>query len=123
MRPAEIHYLKYRPLYEEAIKTFVCEHCIDHGADGVCHSKDPQSCAVFRYLKDLVEIAFELHERKVEPYAQAVRQRLCLTCKNSSADGEKCGVRECLDCALDRYLPLVLEAIEKVQSTLAASKN
>ncbi|MBI3316112.1 MAG: hypothetical protein HYZ87_03970 [Candidatus Omnitrophica bacterium] len=52
-----------------------------------------------------------------------VRQRLCLTCKNSSVDGEKCWVRDCLDCAPDRYLPLVLEAIEKVQSALAASKN
>ena len=111
-------FFENRALYEEAVRRRVCEHCEDMGADGVCQTKDPEGCGVFRNLPELVRIARELHEPSVEPYVRAVREHVCFYCKNSSASGEQCEVRGKLDCGLDRYLPLVIDAIEEVDRKL-----
>ena len=105
-------------LYEQAVKKRVCSKCVDFGADGICHSHDPQGCAVMRNLEELVRIAESLHELKLDPYIQAVRQHLCEKCLNRHSDGT-CDVRGALDCGLDRYLELVIEAIEEVDKILA----
>ena len=103
-----------KELYEDAIKRHVCAHCIDFGEDKVCHSVDPEGCAVFRYLPELVSIAGQLNELKVEPYLQTVRDHVCMNCKNQIAG--KCSLRDAVDCGLDRYLPLVIDAVEEVQA-------
>ncbi len=105
-------------LYEEAVKKRVCEYCQDFGSDNACHSKDALGCAVFRYLPELVQIANEIHDRKIDTYVSAVRKNLCTKCHNSGLKGEDCNLRDTLDCGLDRYLPLVLDAIEDVDRTL-----
>ena len=110
-------FLRNRAIYVEAVKKYVCDHCEDMGEDGVCHTKDPQGCGIFRSLPELVRIARELHELKIEPYVKAVRQHVCSQCRDSSATGQ-CEIRDQLDCGLDRYLPLVIEAIEEVNRKL-----
>lgn len=107
-------FLRDRYLYEEAIMRHVCSHCIDFGEEGVCHSPDPEGCAVFRFLPELVNIAERLNETKIEPYLQAVRKEICMKCRGGGPEG-KCPLRDTLDCGLDRYLPLILEAIEEVK--------
>ena len=106
-------FLPDRYLYEEALMRRVCSKCIDFGEDGICHSPDPEGCAVFRFLPELVAIAERLNESKIEPYIAAVRKDICMKCRSGSPEG-KCPLRDTLDCGLDRYLPLVLEAIEEV---------
>ena len=125
-------FLKDRYLYEEAILRHVCSKCIDFGQDGVCHSplhnvsfrgsgqplwgsQDPEGCAVFRCLPELVAIAERLNVRKIGPYTDAVRKDVYMKCRGNTPDG-KCPLRDTLDCGLDRYLPLVLEAIEEVNA-------
>ena len=107
--------LKDRHLYEEAILRHVCSKCIDLGADGICHSSDPEGCAIFRYLPQLVAIAERLREFRIQPYLDAVRQNICMKCR-SGEPGHSCPLRDSLDCGLDRYLPLVLDAIEEVKA-------
>ena len=111
-------FLKNRLLYEEAVKKYVCEHCEDLDEKGVCQTKDPEGCGVFRNLSELVRIARGLHELSIEPYVQAVREHVCSKCKNASQSGERCEIRSQLDCGLDRYLPLVIDAIEEVDRKL-----
>ena len=106
-------FLKDRHLYEEALMRRVCSKCIDFGADGICHSPDPEGCAVFRFLPELVHIAEGLQEYKIQPYVDAVRADICMKCRGGNPGGT-CPLRDTLDCGLDRYLPLVLEAIEEV---------
>ena len=106
-------FLRDRYLYEEAMMRRVCSHCIDFGEDGICHSPDPAGCAVFRFLPELVTIAEQLNDLKIEPYIEAVRREICMKCRGANPEG-KCPLRDTLDCGLDRYLPLVLEAIEEV---------
>ena len=110
-------FLKHRESYEQAIRRHVCEECIDFAQDGSCVTHDSQGCAVFRYLPELVQIALGIHERKIDPYAKAVQKRLCSQCENSKGS-ENCELRENIDCGLNRYLPLVLDAIEEVNRKL-----
>ena len=107
--------LKDRYLYEEAILRHVCSKCIDLSADGICYSPDPKGCAIFRYLPQLVAIAERLREFRIQPYVDAVRQDICMKCR-SGEPGKSCPLRDSLDCGLDRYLPLVLDAIEEVKA-------
>ncbi len=107
-----------RELYEDAIKRHVCSHCIDFGMDGKCHSIDPQGCAIFRFLPDVVTITkFVASGLKMEPYIEALRTNVCMKCKNQSSGGE-CKLRDGFDCGLDRYLPLVIDAMEEVQERI-----
>lgn len=99
--------------YEKAIQQYVCSHCIDFGEDGICHSPAPQGCAVYRFLPQLIDIASKIHEAKVEKYLPFVREEVCTYCRNRHL-GENCPLRESLNCALDRYLPLILDALEHV---------
>lgn len=102
-------------LYEDAIMQHVCAYCIDRGADGVCHTQDPQGCAIFRYLPELVAIAGRIRDNNIKPYIDAVRRDICMQCRSEKKEGA-CVLRDTLECGLDRYLPLVLEAIEEVQA-------
>lgn len=107
--------LQDKQLYEEAVRRHVCSHCIDFGEDHICHSQDPEGCAIFRFLPELVAIAERLNEYKLQPYVDAVRNGICMRCGNQSPEG-RCPYRDTVDCGLDRYLLLVLEAIEGVKA-------
>jgi hypothetical protein len=103
-----------RKLYETAIRQHVCERCVDFGEDSVCHKAGgTEACAVIRNLKEIVYIAKQVHSKKIDPYVQALREKVCSHCANSQKDGS-CKAREEIECCIDRYLPLVLEAIEGI---------
>ena len=110
------HFLRHREAYEEAIEKYVCSKCIDSDQRGVCHSKDLQGCAIIRNLPSLIEIASNLHSLKMGPYLKAVRAHVCSDCENSKAG--VCLLREATDCGLDRYLPLIIEAIEETHQKI-----
>ena len=110
------YFLKGKSLYEEAIRHHVCSKCIDFGEDGICHTQDPKGCAIFRFLPELVAIAEHLHEPTMELYIQAVRENICVKCRNQTP-GDTCELRGKLDCGLDRYLELVFEAIDEVNTS------
>ena len=111
-------FIEHQARYEEAVRKRVCSKCIDFGQDGVCHGRDFQGCAIFRYLPQLVAIAHETHERSIGPYLRAVREKVCMQCRNPDPDGH-CELRDTVNCGLDRYLPLVLEAIEEVDQEVS----
>ncbi len=104
-----------RAQYEAAIRRQVCEHCIDFGEDRACHKPGgAEQCAVIRNLKEIVYIAKAVHANQVSPYVNQLREKVCAHCANSKSDGS-CATREAIECCLDRYLPLVLQAIEDME--------
>ena len=98
--------------YEEAVRRHVCSHCIDYGEDGQCHSLDVSGCAIYRFLPELIGIAQKIRRSNMKSYQRAVRKCICRRCDHSK--GKECSLRKELDCALDRYLPLVLDALDEV---------
>lgn len=114
MEGTQSRFLPHRFLYEDKIMRYVCAHCIDFGEDGMCHNQDPHGCAIFRYLPELVNIAERIRNHSIQPYLDAVRHDICMQCRDKG--NRACPLREALECGLDRYFPLVLEAIEEVHS-------
>ncbi|OGW90991.1 MAG: hypothetical protein A3D28_01820 [Omnitrophica bacterium RIFCSPHIGHO2_02_FULL_63_14] len=114
----ERHFEKYKPLYEKAVHDFVCVKCEDFGEDLLCHSKDPaHTCSIIRNLKPIVEIARAVKSSKLDPYIEELRREVCVHCENQKPDGT-CPVRDDIECCLNRYLPLVLDAVEAVEKQI-----
>jgi len=96
----------------ESVRMTVCRKCIDGDNNGNCRLPGNEHCILETHFSPLLEILSEIKSHSMEPYVNALRTNICSRCEYRSPDGS-CQRREKLECALDRYYPLV---IEKVQS-------
>ena len=111
-----------KALYETAVTDHVCRHCVDFVDDSMCFGKDgKRQCVVIKNLKEIVYIVRLVKADKVDPYVKVLRERVCSHCTNSHDQGESCEVRKELECCLDRYFPLVLQAIEEAEKDFKAT--
>ncbi len=51
----------------------------------------------------------------MEPYVEVLRTNVCSRCDFHSPDGS-CEKRDKLECALDRYYPLVIEKVHSMKT-------
>lgn len=100
--------------YEEAIRTRVCAHCIDRTGRGICGTQQWNDCALNRYLPEIVRIVNTVKSDSLDEYVLRLRSVICVTCKEN--DQGVCRLRNELDCALDRYYPLIVQTIEEVNT-------
>jgi hypothetical protein len=68
-------------------------------------------CPVYGQLPRLITLVRLVRSDSIEPYVEEVRRVICETCPMGGAD--HCERREHLDCALDLYLPLIVQTIEE----------
>jgi hypothetical protein len=101
--------------YRRAIRKRVCEHCIDLAEDGRCTLTGDSQCGVELYLEKIVDVIHSVHSPNLQDYVDALRKQVCAFCKNQNPDGT-CRLRSEVDCGLDRYFALVVEAIEEADS-------
>lgn len=102
--------------YLQEIRDKVCRKCIDRTASGLCVTSTYDSCAINRYLPELIDIVLTTPGDDLDAYVAVLRERVCSTCGHQSADGH-CDMRDDVECALDRYFPLIVEAIQEVNRT------
>jgi len=102
--------------YLEMIQQRVCAKCIDTDEKGNCLLHDDEICAVEEFLPEIVQAIQRVQSDKVEDYVLELRNLVCSQCKHQSEDGT-CVVRNNLDCGLDRYFPLIIEAVEQVDES------
>lgn len=96
----------------EAIRLKVCPVCIGQAGDGTCDVSFQETCAIERFLPEIVETAMTVNSEKVDDYIAALRASVCRACR---PNGElECSARSTADCALDRYFVLIIEAIEEI---------
>jgi hypothetical protein len=69
------------------------------------------------HLPLIINAVNRVSSDRVEDYVSELRAIVCTQCMHQSAEG-KCGLRTFLECGLDRYFPLVIEAIESVNEQL-----
>lgn len=98
-----------------AVRQKVCETCCDGDGAGGCMLSGEKACALKTSFPEIVNAVRSVKSNDVQPYTNAIRVGVCASCKHQSADG-KCIIRTDVDCGLDCYLPLVIEAIELVDS-------
>lgn len=100
--------------YLEAILERVCPKCVDGDGKGNCRISNNAECAVKRFHSEIVEVVRSMYSNSMAPYEAALRNKVCGACIHQSSDG-RCAVRNEVDCSLDRYFPLIVETIEKLE--------
>lgn len=103
-------------LFWEPLRQRVCAKCIDGDGKGNCRLPQGEVCALEAFLPELVTIVSTVKTDSYQKYVEALRATICAQC-NHQVEG-KCNKRETLECALDRYFPVVLEVIETVKDEL-----
>jgi len=99
--------------YERAVLDRICAVCIDRRDDGSCGLDPDLECAVREHLPEIVKMVRGVTSDRIDDYVTRLRETVCRICDQAEGDGS-CGPRDRVDCALDRYLSIVVEAIEQV---------
>jgi hypothetical protein len=110
--------------YIDAINRHVCPVCVDavyseNNEFVRCGLPPHVMCPLIRYLPKVVEVLRSVDSPRIADYIHIVRQEVCSTCENSH-DG-LCTLRLKGECALDSYLPLVLDEILGIEAERGAA--
>ncbi|MBM4166162.1 MAG: hypothetical protein FJ218_04480 [Ignavibacteria bacterium] len=99
--------------YWEAVQSKICIKCVDSDGMGNCRLTPVFECALKQHFPLIVTAVNNVHSENIEDYNAELRTIVCTQCKHQSSEG-LCQLRNSIDCGLDRYFPLVIEAIEEV---------
>lgn len=107
---------------EEILRQRICSVCVDRNVDGICSLNQRHECALFDRFPSIVRSIFRVDSDKIDDYVTAIREDVCMDCINQALDGS-CKLREEVRCALDRYLLLIIGAIEEVKGVTLKQGN
>ena len=97
---------------ESIIRNRICGVCTERTVDGDCSLEEPAGCALFRLFPQVAQAIQTVHSDDITQYIEAIRRNVCSVCTDQAADGS-CETRQQVQCALDAYLVLVVDAIEE----------
>lgn len=95
----------------EDVQQKICRKCIDGDGRGNCRLPVDEDCALQANFPLIVETVAKVQSPEFDGYIGALRATVCTACIHQDAQGN-CWKRNRLDCALDRYYPLVVEIVE-----------
>jgi hypothetical protein len=99
----------------EDVQQKVCRKCIDGDGQGNCRLPVDEDCALQANFSLIVSTIQSVQASDYDSHVTALRAAVCTSCIHEDAKGN-CWKRNRLDCALDRYYPLVVDIIEYQQS-------
>ena len=97
---------------ESIVRNRICKVCTDRTVDGQCGLEEPTRCALFRLFPQVARAVQRVKSDDIQEYIDAIRQDVCGVCHEQASDGS-CESRQEVQCALDAYLLLVVDAIEE----------
>jgi hypothetical protein len=97
---------------EAIVRNRICKVCTERTVDGQCGLEQPSSCALFRLFPQVAQAIQSVNSNDIHQYIEAIRLNVCSVCADHAADGS-CETRQQVQCALDAYLLLVVDAIEE----------
>lgn len=97
---------------EAIVRNTLCHVCSDRGVDGTCGLEQPADCALFRLFPGVAHAIRSTNSGDINDYVSAIRDEVCSNCWDQSLDGS-CKKRHDVNCALDAYLLLIVDAIEE----------
>ena len=97
---------------EAIVRDRICRICSDRTMLGNCGLEQPAACALFRLLPEVARAIQSVQSDDIKDYVKAMRQDVCSACHDQMADG-RCEPRKQVQCALDAYLLLIVDAIEE----------
>ena len=99
--------------YQEVVGRAVRGACIDRTEDGRCAPPEGRRCALELNLPGIILAVKAVKSDRLDEYADSIRDNVCAHCINQDVHGD-CRFRKQLDCCLDNFLSLVVDAIEDV---------
>jgi len=93
----------------------VCRKCINGDGRGRCRLPVDEECVLQTNFKVIVETVASVNSPDYDSYVDELRSNVCTSCMHQDAKGN-CWKRNRLDCALDRYYPLVIQIVEHQMS-------
>jgi hypothetical protein len=97
---------------EAIVRNRICSVCTERNSAGQCGLEEPSSCALFRLFPQVAQAIQSVNSNDIQPYIDAIRRNVCSVCQDQEPDGT-CEVRRQVQCSLDAYLLLVVDAIEE----------
>jgi hypothetical protein len=97
---------------EAIVRNRICGVCTERTIEGQCGLEDSSSCALFRLFPQVAQAIQSVQSNDIHPYIEAIRRNVCSVCQEQAQDGT-CETRRQVQCALDAYLLLVVDAIEE----------
>lgn len=94
------------------LRVAICPNCVRFTRERTCSLPPDRPCALFANLDKIVNVVRTTHSRKIDPYVEALRDAVCGACRFQDMQG-RCPCRDGLDCALDTYFPMIVDAIEQ----------
>jgi hypothetical protein len=97
---------------EAIVRNRICKVCTSRTISSDCGLEEPSSCALFRLFPQVAQAIQSVDSDDIHQYIEAIRQQVCSVCNEQAADGS-CETRQEVQCSLDAYLLLVVDAIEE----------
>jgi hypothetical protein len=97
---------------ESIVRNRICSVCTARTVDGQCGLEEPSSCALFRLFPQVAQAIQSVQSDDIQEYIDALRHNVCAVCSDQARDGF-CETRQQVQCSLDAYLLLVVDAIEE----------
>jgi hypothetical protein len=97
---------------EAIVRDRICKQCTERTVNGECSLEDPSGCALFRLFPQVAHAIQAVDSDEIGPYIDAIRLEVCSVCQEQTSDAP-CEMRRQVQCSLDSYLILVVDAIEE----------
>jgi hypothetical protein len=97
---------------EAIVRNKICKVCTSRTVNGTCGLEEPSRCALFQFFPQLAKAIDSVDSDDIHEYIEAIRRQVCSLCADQDATGY-CETRQQVQCALDAYLLLVVDAIEE----------
>lgn len=88
---------------------------MDRDEDGNCAPPEGRTCALELNLRNIVAAVQAVKSERMDEYADSIREHVCMNCINQDEHGY-CLYRDRLDCCLEDFMLLVVNAIESVDA-------
>ena len=103
--------------YIEAVRQNICSICVDSNEKGGCTLNKDEICAIELYLPQIVEVVHNTNSEYVDDHYKNLKDTICADCKTRDTEGY-CFLKDDANCSLDRYFPIIVETIQKVDAEL-----
>ena len=100
--------------YRQALREHICTQCLDGDEKGNCNLDPSFDCTLHSGLPIIVDVIRHVDGNQMDDYWRELRNILCARCLYQTVNG-CCGIRGEDACALDRYFPLVVNIIERIE--------
>ena len=107
---------------EAIVRNRICSLCDTRTVDGACGAQEPEHCPVLSLFPLVVQAVDATESDKLQDYVDAIHENVCSVCIDQRLDGT-CPQREEKRCALDAYMPQIIEVIEEALGRPPAPGN